>query len=144
VRVLALDIGEKRIGVAVSDPSGRVATPLTVLDAAKVLGDGADLMRLVQEYDADVVLVGLPLSMDGSEGPQAQRVRRAAARLGGFVGIPIEFADERLSSAQASRSMGEGGASVRERRGNIDKIAASLFLQSHLDARREGERIGES
>ena len=143
MRVLALDIGEKRIGVAVSDPSGTVATPLTVLDAVRVLADGKDLVRLVEEYDAEAIVVGLPLSLDGGEGPQAQHVRRAAARLGSFVSVPIEFADERLSSAQASRSMGEGGASSRERRGNVDKIAASIFLQSHLDARRDGEKIGE-
>lgn len=144
MRVLALDIGEKRIGVAVSDPSGTVAMPLTILDAQRVTADGADLRRLIEEYDAEVVLVGLPLSLDGSEGLQAQRVRRVAKRLGSFIGIPVVFADERLSSTQASRVMGEGGVSSRNQRKELDKIAASIFLQSYLDARRETDRIGES
>jgi putative holliday junction resolvase len=144
VRVLALDIGEKRIGVAVSDPSGTVASPLIVLDAAVVLGDGRGLTDLVEEYEADLVVVGLPLSLDGTEGPQASSVRRAAARLAGFLRVPIEFADERLSSAQASRTMGAQGASQRQQRGSVDMVAAAIFLQSYLDARRNGERIGET
>lgn len=143
MRVLALDIGEKRIGVAVSDPSGTVATPLAVLDAAKVFGDGRDLVRLVDEYEIEVVVVGLPLSMDGTEGPQAKRVRSAASRLAGFLRIPFEFADERLSSAQASKTMQETGASTREQRGSVDMVAASLFLQCYLDARRDDGRIGD-
>jgi putative Holliday junction resolvase len=142
VRILALDIGEKRIGVAVSDPSGSVATPLVVLDATKVLGDGRDLIRLVDEYEARLVVVGLPLSMDGSEGPQAVSVRRSAKRLAGFLRVPVEFADERLSSAQASKAMGESGVSVRQARGSVDMVAAAIFLQSYLDARRNGEQIG--
>lgn len=133
MRVLALDIGERRIGVAVSDPSGTVATPLAVLDAAAVLADGREFARLVDEYGVGRVLVGLPLSLDGSEGPQAASVRRAAARLAGFVDVPFDFADERLSTAQASRAMGEAGISDREKRGSVDMVAASLFLQAYLD-----------
>ena len=144
MRVLALDIGEKRIGVAVSDPSGTVASPLVVLDATKVLGDGRDLTRIMDEYDVELVVVGLPLSLDGTEGPQAERVRRATGRLAGFLRVAVEFADERLSSAQASRAMGEVGASQRQQRGNLDMVAASIFLQSYLDARRDGERNGET
>ena len=131
--MLALDIGERRIGVAVSDPSGTVATPLAVLDAAAVLADGREFARLVDEYGVGRVLVGLPLSLDGSEGPQAASVRRAAARLAGFVDVPFDFADERLSTAQASRAMGEAGISDREKRGSVDMVAASLFLQAYLD-----------
>jgi putative Holliday junction resolvase len=135
VRVLALDIGEKRIGVAVSDPSGTVASPLVVLDARKVLGDGQDLRRLAEEYEIGLVVVGLPLSLDGSEGPQAGAVRRAAKRLAGFLPLPFEFVDERLSSTQAIRSMGEAGASSRDARGSVDMVAAAIFLQSYLDER---------
>lgn len=144
MRVLALDIGEKRIGVAVSDPSGTVATPVTVLDATRALADGADVARLVKEYEASVVVVGLPLSLDGTEGLQAHRVRKAGSRLEGFLHMPVEFVDERLSSTQASRAMAATGTSSRQRRGSVDMVAASIFLQSYLDARREGERIGES
>ena len=138
MRVLALDIGEKRIGVAVSDPSGTVATPVVVLDAPKALGDGRGLVSLTEEYGAELIVVGLPLSLDGSEGPQAQRVRSAAARLAGFVHVPMEFFDERLSSTEASRSMASVGVSSRARRGNVDMVAATIFLQSFLDARHGG------
>lgn len=135
MRLLALDIGEKRIGVAVSDAEGRIAMPLTVLDARKVMGDGRDLVRLVEDYDAETVVVGLPLSLDGSEGPQVARVRATAARLAQFLPVPLVFADERLSSAEASRRMSESGLSERDRRGSVDKVAAAIFLQSYLDAR---------
>jgi len=136
MRVLGLDIGEKRIGVAVSDPTGRVATPLAVVEAAPALGDGTGLRTLVADYEAELLVVGLPLSMDGSEGPQAARVRKAAGRLERSLGVPVAFADERLSSAAANRSMAEAGASERDRRGSVDMVAASLFLQAYLDAQR--------
>ena len=143
MRVLALDIGEKRIGVAVSDPSGTVASPLVVLDAARVLGDGHDLAKVAEEYEIELVVVGLPLSLTGTEGPQAERVRRAAARLAGFLRVPVEFADERLSSVQASRAMSDVGATQRKQRGSVDMVAAAVFLQSYLDSRRFGGQIGE-
>ncbi len=92
MRVLALDIGERRVGVAASDASGRVATPVKVLDA-KVLSDRVTLRRLIEDYQVDLVLVGLPLSLDGTEGPQARRVRAQAARLAGQLGVPVDFAD---------------------------------------------------
>jgi len=136
MRVLGLDIGEKRIGVAVSDPTGSVATPLAVVDAAPALGDGTGLRTLVADYEAELLVVGLPLSMDGSEGPQAARVRKAAERLERSLGVPVTFADERLSSSAANRSMAEAGASERDRRGSVDMVAASLFLQAYLDAQR--------
>jgi len=138
MRVLALDIGEKRIGVAVSDPSGTVATPVVVLDAPKTLGDGRGLVGLAEEYEPELIVVGLPLSLDGTEGPQALRVRSAATRLAGFVRVPMEFFDERLSSTEASKSMASSGASSRARRGSVDMVAATIFLQSFLDARHGG------
>ena len=137
MRVLGLDIGEKRIGVAVSDPSGSVATPLAVLDARRVLGDGRELARLVEDYEVELLVAGLPLSLDGSEGPQAVRVRRAAQRLAAFVSLPLEFADERLSSTEARRTMTEAGVTDRDKRGSVDMVAAAIFLQTYLDARRE-------
>lgn len=137
MRALALDIGEKRTGVAVSDASGRVAMPLKVVESARLLGDARMLRELVADYEADVIVVGLPLSLDGSEGPQAVAVRRFATRLATFVPVPFDFHDERLSSSQAKRSMAEAGASERQKRGSVDMVAAALFLQSYLDARRE-------
>lgn len=139
MRVLALDIGEKRIGVAVSDPAGRIATPLAVIDAKRALADGAELARIIDDYSVEAVVVGLPLSMDGTEGPQARRIRSLAEKLGPRLGVPYAFADERLSSAQASRAMSEAGVSARDQRGKLDAVAASLFLQSYLDAIASGE-----
>lgn len=141
MRVLALDIGERRVGVAVSDPSGRVATPVKIMDA-KDLTDAASLRRLVDDYEPGLILVGLPLSMDGSEGPQARHVRATAAKVAALVTVPVDFADERLSSAQAARTMQEAGMSERDRRGKLDAVAASLFLQAWLDARREEDGSG--
>ncbi len=135
MRVLGLDIGEKRLGVAVSDPTLTVASPLVVLDAKSELGDGRELKRIIDDYDVELLVVGLPRSMDGSEGPQAQRVRRAAERLSGILGVPVVYADERLSSVEAGRAMSEAGLSDRAKRGSVDMVAAALFLQSHLDAR---------
>lgn len=139
MRTLGLDIGERRIGVAVSDPSGSVAMPLKVLETAKVLGDARVLKRLADDYGVELVVVGLPLSMDGSEGPQAAAVRRIAASLARFLPLPMEFCDERLSSAQAKRAMTEAGVSDKAKRGSVDMVAASLFLQSYLDSRRDSE-----
>lgn len=136
MRVLGLDIGEKRIGVAISDPSGTIASPLVTLDAQRALADGRDLARLVDEYEVSVVVVGLPLSLDGAEGPQAARVRKAADRLASLVEARFEFADERLSSVEASRSMTSAGVSERGKRGQLDMVAAALFLQAFLDAHR--------
>lgn len=139
MRVLGLDIGEKRIGVAISDPSGTVATPLVVLDAKRVLGDGRDLVRIAEDYEAQLAVIGLPLSMDGSEGPQAAAVRAAGERLARFLRLPVAYYDERLSSAEARRSMSDAGVSDRDKRGSIDMVAAALFLQSYLDSHRKGD-----
>jgi putative Holliday junction resolvase len=134
MRALALDVGERRIGVALSDPGGRVATPLTVLDAAQAR-DGNSIKRIIEEYEVDVIIVGLPLSLDGSEGPQARRVRAQVQRLARFLPDAIEFVDERLSSAEAKRRMREAGAAEKDQRGSVDMVAASILLQSFLDAR---------
>jgi putative Holliday junction resolvase len=143
MRVLGLDIGEKRIGVAVSDPTGTVASPLVVLDSARALGDGTGLRALVEEYEPELLVAGLPLSMDGAEGPQAASVRRAGERLAGLVSVPIDYLDERLSSAEAERMMADAGADSRARRGRVDMVAAALILQAYLDAR-GGSRVGDS
>lgn len=140
MRVLGLDIGEKRIGVAVSDASGTVASPLVVLDAQSTLRDGKDLVRLTEtDYEVELVVIGLPRSMDGTEGPQAARVRAVGERLAQFLRVPIVYFDERLSSAEARRAMTGAGVSDRDKRGRIDMVAAAVFLQSFLDARRESD-----
>lgn len=136
VRALGLDIGSVRIGVAVSDPSGNVASPITVLDARALVADPGPLRRLVEDYETECLVVGLPLTLAGEEGPQAQAVREQAERLAREVGLPVEYADERLSSEEARRSMVASGLSEREQRGALDKVAAAIILQGWLDARR--------
>jgi putative Holliday junction resolvase len=126
----------------VSDPSGTVATPLIVLEAPRVFADGRELVRLVEDYEVELIVVGLPLSLDGGEGPQAARVRAASSRLAEFLPVPMVFCDERLSSAEANRAMATTGASERDRRGSVDMVAATIFLQGYLDAGLDDRQIG--
>ncbi len=135
MRVLALDIGEVRVGVAVSDPEGRVASPVCVLPAAEVLAHARSFRRVLEDWEPEVLLAGLPMTLAGEEGPQAQRIKDAAHRIAVSCGLPLEFADERLSSAEAKRILREQGLTERGMRGRVDMVAASLFLQSWLDAR---------
>ena len=135
MRRLALDIGERRIGVAVSDPSGRVATPLTVLDTRELARDAAPLRRLVDDYEPAEFVVGLPLTLAGDEGPQAASVRATVRRLIEPMGVPVTYHDERFTSTDAERAMAAAGADSKARRGSVDMVAASLLLQSYLDTR---------
>lgn len=140
MRALGLDIGAERIGVAVSDPTGSVASPVTVLDARQVAHDPSSFMRLLEEYEPEYLVVGMPVTLAGEEGPQAGAVRVVAERLASSAGLPLEFWDERLSSAEARRAMREAGMSEREQRGSVDKVAAAIVLQTWLDARRAAAR----
>ena len=135
MRIMALDIGEKRVGIAVSDPDERVASPLVVLPAAEVQACAKSFQRVLEDWEPELLLCGLPTTLAGEEGPQAVRVRAFAQDVSARVGLPLEFADERLSSSQAKRSLREKGLSEKAMRGKVDMIAASLFLQAWLDAR---------
>ncbi len=135
MRVLALDIGEARVGVAVSDPNERVASPVCVLPAGEVLSGGKSFRRMLADWEPELLLCGLPFTLEGEEGPQALRIRGAAERIGAACGLPVEFTDERLSSREAKRILREKGMTEKAMRGKIDMIAASLFLQTWLDAR---------
>ena len=135
MRVLALDIGEVRVGIAVSDPGARVASPVCVLPAAEVLAHAASFRRVLEDWEPEALLCGRPLTMAGEAGPQAQRIVEQARSIARACGLPLEFADERLSSAEAKRILKEQGLSERAMRGKVDMVAASLFLQSWLDAR---------
>ena len=135
MRVLALDIGEVRVGIAVSDPAARVASPVSVLPAAEVLAHASSFRRVLEDWEPDLLVCGLPRTLAGEEGPQAERIRAQAERIAASCGLPLEFADERLSSAEAKRILKEQGLSERAMRGKVDSVAAGLFLQSWLDAR---------
>lgn len=135
MRALALDIGEVRVGVAVSDPAGRVASPVCVLPAAEVLAHASTFRRVLEDWEPDVLVCGRPMTLSGEDGPQAERIKKQAETIAAACGVPLEFADERLSSAEAKRILREQGLSERAMRGKVDMVAASLFLQSWLDAR---------
>lgn len=138
MRVLALDIGEVRVGVAVSDPEQRVASPVCVLPAAEVRSCAKSFRRVLEDWEPELLLSGLPMTLAGEEGPQAARVRAFAEEVSRACGIPVAFADERLSSLEAKRSLREKGLNEKAMRGKVDMIAACIFLQSWLDERATG------
>lgn len=135
MRYLALDIGERRIGVAASDASGAVAFPVCVLPANEVLSGARTFRRVLEDHEPDVLVCGRPRTMAGDDGPQAERVMAQARGIARACGLPLEFADERLSSAEAKRILRAQGMDERSMRGKVDMVAASLFLQAFLDAR---------
>jgi len=140
VRILALDVGDRRLGVAVSDPLGMWARPLTVITRRSREQDFQAIARLVKEQGAARVVVGHPVTMSGEVGPQARRVERYAAALAERLGVPVVLWDERLSTAEAERLLRESGESSRQYRGRLDAVAAAVILQSYLDAVEERER----
>ena len=133
---MALDIGEKRIGIAISDPDETVASPIAVLPANEVLAGARSFKTLLSDWEPEMLLAGLPHTLAGEEGPQAERIRACAQEIARACALPLEFTDERLSSQEAKRSLREKGLSEKAMRGKVDMIAASLFLQAWLDARR--------
>lgn len=136
-RVLGLDLGSRRIGVAVSDRSGTIASPLTVLTRGRTQSeDHRRVAELVAEEEAEAVVVGLPLNMDGSEGRAAESARSECARLATVVSVPVVLHDERLTTVEADRMLIEGRMRAEARRRIVDKVAAAVMLQSWLDSRR--------
>ncbi|MBM4444169.1 MAG: Holliday junction resolvase RuvX [Chloroflexi bacterium] len=135
-RVLGLDVGEKWIGVALSDPCGILASPLTRIPMKGPEPPEAAIGRLVSQHQVKGVVGGLPYSMDGTLGQQGERVRAFLQKLSDSLGIPVETWDERLSTVAASRRMIEGGAGRGARREGIDAAAAAYILQGYLDRRR--------
>lgn len=135
VRALGLDIGAARIGVAVSDPAGRIASPIAVLDARDANRALRELGEFVEDYEIERLVVGLPLTLSGEEGPQAADVRAIAERLADDLGVPVEYYDERHSSSEARKAMRAAGMTDKEQRGSLDKVAAAIVLQGWLDVR---------
>jgi putative Holliday junction resolvase len=134
VRVLAVDLGSRRIGIAVSDPSGVLASPVTVLARGPdPHRDHLRIAELVGEYEADRVLVGLPRSLDGSIGPAAAAALDEIDRLRSVLAVPVEEVDERFTTVTASRRLRQAGKTGRQQAGVIDAAAAAVLLQSWLD-----------
>ena len=136
-RVLALDVGERRIGVALSDPTRTLASPLTTLRAEPRARAMAELAKLAHDYEVAEVVVGLPLTLSGEIGPQAKLVQEFADALGQQLGRPMRLFDERLTSVAAERMMLDLGLKPEQRKARIDEVAASIILQDFLDSQRE-------
>ena len=131
-RIVALDIGDVRIGVAVSDLTRTIATPVEVITR---IGWGPDIRKIreiCERFGTGFIVSGLPLNMDGSEGFQAKKVRDFCAMLAGN-GLHVEFQDERLTTVTAEDALSEGGISRQERKQKVDKVAAAIILQQWLD-----------
>lgn len=136
-RILALDLGRKRIGLALSDELGITAQGLETLQRVSIRTDLAELAGLISEKGVALILMGKPLHMSGHEGRQAEYTRDFAERLGKATGVPVEFRDERLTTVQAERVLREGGVRLREDRArSVDRLSAVLLLQDYLDSRR--------
>ena len=138
MRVLGLDVGDRRIGVALSDSLGLTAQPLTVLDRQDAGRDVEAVRALVERHEVERVIVGLPLTLRGAQGPQAKKVASFADILRRHLSVPVQLADERLTSVQGERALRETGTSRRKRKQVIDQVAAQLILQHFLDTQHHG------
>lgn len=139
MRVLAIDHGSKRMGIALSDPSGIIAQPLEFIPAEPFSKLLERLKELIREKQVELILVGMPRNMDGTYGPAAQKVQEFVGALKEAVAIPIKTWDERLTSTQANRFLIEGNVRRQDRKQKVDKAAAAILLQSFLDSRDLGQ-----
>ena len=135
MRILAIDYGSTRIGLALGDPTGTLARPLPFLPAKADAKLAREVAALAQKEDVRLILLGLPRNMDGSLGEAAALVQAFAAILGKATPVPIQLIDERLSTVQATRQLRESGKNARQQRGRIDSEAACVLLQGYLDSR---------
>lgn len=136
MRVVGVDLGSKRIGVAVSDPSGVVASPHSVVARrGDRRAEHRAIADVVEEYEAELVVVGLPRSLDGSIGPAARSALDEVDTLAGVLAVPVETVDERFTTVSAQRALRALAVPGRERRAVVDKVAAAILLQTYLDGR---------
>lgn len=136
VAALGLDVGQKRIGVAGCDGTGLIATGLTTITRKSYAQTIEDLRQIVRNRDVEILVIGLPYSMDGSLGKQALHIQKFAETVSKALSLPYEFVDERLTSYEAEQFMQAEGISLKENKGLIDRKAAALILQQWLDQRR--------
>ena len=135
LRILALDFGKRRIGLAVSDELGITAQGLETLQRTNIREDIQRLVQLIAEKNVSLILMGNPLHMSGAESRQAEHVRDFASRLSVQTGVGVEFWDERLTTVQAQRVLRESGVSIEKRAKAVDRLAAVILLESFLDSR---------
>jgi putative Holliday junction resolvase len=136
MRVMALDVGDVRIGVALSDETGTLASGLVTLKAVGPRKDAQAVAALARQHGVVEVVVGLPLRLDGSLGSQAEKVVAFVERLRRVLRLPVVTRDERLTSVAAGERLAEAGVKPRDRKARIDQVAAALILQEHLDGRK--------
>lgn len=133
-RVLGIDFGSARIGLAVSDPQGLTAQPLDVVAAGDDVAEA--IAARARELDVSEIVVGIPLRMNGEHGPEADAAESFAQRLEALTKLPVRRWDERLSTVEATRVMRGGGARAKQQRGVVDKVAAAIVLGAYLESRR--------
>jgi putative Holliday junction resolvase len=133
MRIVGLDVGERRIGVAVADERARVALPAAVIERRELPTDLDAIARLVQEQGAEAIVIGLPISLNGSLGPQAQAVEAFGRELSARLPLPIEYWDERLSTVEAQRRLASAGHRGPKAKARRDALAAAIILQGYLD-----------
>ena len=138
MRILAIDPGSKRVGLALSDPTATIAQALATLPAEPVATLPTRIAQLARTNEAARIVVGLPRRLDGSRGPEARAAQVLADAIRKESGLPVEMVDERLTTVAAERSLIEGGVKREKRRLTVDRVAATLMLQAHLDRRRAG------
>jgi putative holliday junction resolvase len=139
VAALGLDVGSKRIGVAGCDGLGLLATGITTIWRSSFLEDIAQLAKIIEEREVEILVIGLPYTMDGKIGSQAKQVQKFARRVATQIELPIEYVDERLTSYAAEQIMKDANISVSQNKATIDRIAAAVILQQWLDDR--GSRL---
>ncbi len=138
MRILGLDFGLRRIGVAISDPTGSMAQPLTVIEKQNEDIEIEKISHLIGEYGVGEVVVGLPISLTGQIGPQAQVVLEYVEKLKAELGVPVKTWDERLTTAVAERALAESEVKRGRKKEIVDKVAAAIILQSYIDSRKSG------
>ncbi len=129
--IIGLDVGDKHIGVAMA--IGNIAIPVAVIERTEEAKDMERIAALTQDYETELIVIGLPRSMDGSIGAQAELVLEFAKSLSNHTDIPIDMCDERLTTVTADRLLQEGGAKRKQRKANIDAMAAAVILQAYID-----------
>jgi putative holliday junction resolvase len=140
-RILGLDLGQRRIGVALSDAQATLASPLTTLQATPRNYAIEQIGKLVRDYEVTALVIGLPLTLRGEIGPQAKEVQAFAEVLGNALNLPVHFFDERLTTAAAEQMLRELGVKPEKRKQQIDQIAATIILQDYLDHTRNREGL---
>jgi putative holliday junction resolvase len=136
MRILSLDIGKRRIGVAVSDPLGMIARPVETVQSVSLNVDVERITQIARELEAEMIVVGDPIHMSGDSGTMSNRSHKFGEKLAEVSGLPVDYCDERLTSVEAERILHDKGVPPKKARSQIDAVAAAVILQSYLNTRK--------